>query len=62
MEIMEWMEKLPQIFEKKKASVCEIYEVKTNKSCKYLESYLKDVDIIVDCIFGSGLNRELRKI
>ena len=54
--------KIASNFLKKKKQVSKIYEVKTHKSFKYLESYLKEFDIIVDSIFGSGLNRELRKI
>ena len=54
--------KIASNFLKKKKQVCKIYEVNSQKSCKYLKLSLKDFDIIVDCIFGSGLNKELSKI
>ena len=47
---------------KRKKLDCQIYEVSKNKSNKCLLSLIKDFDVVVDCIFGSGLNRELRKI
>ena len=54
--------KIASKFLKRKKLDCQIYEVSKNKSNKCLLSLIKDFDIVVDCIFGSGLNRELRKI
>ena len=54
--------KIASKFLKRKKLDCQIYEVSKNKSNKCLLSLIKDFDVVVDCIFGSGLNRELRKI
>ena len=49
--------KLHQIFDKKK-KVIEIDEVFETTKLKNLLSFFKDFDILVDCIFGTGLNRK----
>ena len=57
---MEKTVKLHQIFYQKKKIINKVFYInKTNRKLDF-SSIFNDFDILVDCIFGTGLNRELK--
>ena len=51
--------KLASIYLNKNNQVSEVFEVNNLRKKKNLLFLFKDYDVVVDCIFGTGLNRKV---